>query len=194
MNPIGNTIFGLVFVGLALASTFLMYHLWGYPFDEERKKSHAPRRLTLLHRAMGYAYLAIYIAMMWHMVPRLWNYQVELPARTVAHLLLGMSIGVLLLVKIVIVRFFKHLESKLVPTLGTGLLVCTVLLIGLAVPVTIREAILLRNAREGGVFSRERLERVRALLPLAGLEDTARVTALATERGLIASACVCSCV
>ena len=36
--------------------------------------------------------------MMYHMVPRLFIYQVEFPARTVAHLLLGVSIGFLLII------------------------------------------------------------------------------------------------
>ncbi len=185
MSPIGNATLGLLFLGLAFAATFLMYHLWGYPFDEKRKRSEAPPRLIRIHRLVGYAFVAIYVIMMWQMVPRLWTYQVELPARTVAHLLLGMTIGVILIVKIVIVRFFKHMESKLVPGLGTGLLICTVLLMGLALPAGIRETLLLRNARAGGAFSAERIERVRDLLPLAGLEDARLLTSLASEEGLI---------
>ena len=42
---------------------------------------------------MGYAYLTIYVVLMVQMIPRLWQYQVELPARTVVHLSMGGLIG-----------------------------------------------------------------------------------------------------
>jgi cytochrome c5 len=63
---------------------------------------------------------------------------VEFPARTVVHLVLGMLIGVLLVIKIAIVRFFKHLEGTLIPFLGTLVLICTVLVLGLSVPFSLR--------------------------------------------------------
>jgi mono/diheme cytochrome c family protein len=180
MEPLGNAVLGLVFVALALASTLLMYKLWGYPYDEEKHISAAPRSLMLLHRGLGYAYFAIYIFLMWQMLPRLWEYQVEFAPRTVAHFLLGMSIGVILIAKIAIVRFFKHLEGKMVPFLGTGLLICTVLLIGLSAPFAFREAYLARHM----VFTPENLERLRQQLPVAGLSPEAPLAELASERGL----------
>ena len=124
MNTFANAILGLVFVGLGLAGTLLMYKLWGYPYDEERFENAAPRPPKLLHRVIGYCYLGIYVYLVSQMAPRLWTYEVELPARTVTHAVFGMAIGALLLVKIAIVRFFKHLEGKLVPFLGTTLLIC----------------------------------------------------------------------
>jgi len=36
----------------------------------------------LLHRLLGYGYLAIYVYLMWQMLPRMWSYQVQLPAPT----------------------------------------------------------------------------------------------------------------
>jgi mono/diheme cytochrome c family protein len=180
MEPLANAVLGLVFIALAVASTLLMYNLWGYPYDEERHISAAPRSLMLLHRALGYAYGAIYVFFMWQMLPRLWAYQVEFPPRTVAHFLLGMAIGVILLAKIAIVRFFKHLEGKMVPFLGTGLLICTVLLIGLSAPFAFREAYLARHM----VFTAENLERLGQQLPVAGLPADAPLSELASERGL----------
>ncbi len=117
----------------------------------------------MLHRALG------------------WSYQVELPARTVAHLPLGLAIGAILLIKIVIVRFFKHLESSMIPMLGTALLVATVLLIGLSAPVALREAY---TTTAGQVFSEVNRERVRSHLMLAGLEDSGRLDQLAALTGL----------
>ena len=107
MDTYSHAILGTVFLLLAYASTFLMFKLWGYPFDKEKLKSSVPPALMLTHRLIGYAYLIIYLYFMSEMLPRLWNYQVEFPARTVAHLLLGMTIGVILICKIAIVRFFK---------------------------------------------------------------------------------------
>ena len=42
--------------------------------------------------------------MMSEMVPRMWHYQVEWPARTVAHMMFGMGIGIVLLIKLAIGR------------------------------------------------------------------------------------------
>ena len=180
MSTATSTIFGLVFLVLGNASVFLMYKLWGYPFDHETRTSTAPKSLMFVHRAIGYAYLILYIFMMWHMVPRLWNYQVELPPRTVAHLMLGITIGVLLLVKISILRFFRHFEEAM-PYIGTGLLICTYLLIGLSVPFTLRESAL---RVKGNIFSDASLQRTHARLEMAGLPPDAPLDKLATRRKL----------
>ena len=196
MDTFSNAVLGLIFLGLSFAGTFLMYKLWGYPFDHKTLKSSAPRPLMLLHRAIGYVYLAIYIYLMSQMLPRLWTYQVELPPRTVAHLMLGMSIGVMLIAKISIVRFFKHLESQMVPILGTALLVCTVVLIGLSVPITLREQYLSKRSVGGTAFSPENLERVKSLLPQAGfaesvpLDEISTMLALKVGRSVLLKKCV----
>ncbi|HZY10603.1 MAG TPA: cytochrome c [Bacteroidota bacterium] len=196
MDTLGNAILGLVFLALSACGTFLMYHLWGYPFDHAKLKSTAPRKLMLLHHLIGYAYAAIYIYLMFQMVPRLWYYQIEFPARTVAHLTLGMSIGVILIAKLTIVRFFKHLESILVPFLGTGLFICTFLLVGLSVPFALKELYLHQRAVGGSAFSKENIERVKMLLPRAGfssevnLGELATVPALKQGRDVLLSKCV----
>ena len=115
-----NLVLGLSFLVLALVNTLLMYRLWGYPYDKARHRSSAPRSLVVIHRATGYAFVIIYLFLVSEMLPRLWQYQIELPARSVMHLVLGFSIGIILIIKISIVRFFKHLESTLVPFLGTS--------------------------------------------------------------------------
>lgn len=180
MSSSMSAVLGLVFLGLANASVFLMFKLWGYPFNKETHKSEAPRSLTLLHRGLGYAYAILYVFMMWYMVPRLWNYQVELPPRTVAHLMLGITIGVLILVKIAILRFFRHFEESM-PYIGVGLLICTYLLIGLSVPFTFRETIL---RTQTAAFSDEGLSRTRKLIETAGLPQEAPLDQLATKRKL----------
>ena len=180
MSTATSTIFGLIFLALGNASVFLMYKLWGYPFDHETRTSAAPKSLMFVHRAIGYTYLILYIFMMWHMVPRLWNYQVELPPRTVAHLMLGITIGVLLLVKVAILRFFRHFEEAM-PYIGTALLICTYLLIGLSVPFTLRESV---RQVSSNIFSDASLQRTHTRLQMAGLPPDAPLDKLATRRKL----------
>lgn len=156
---------GMLFALLGFAATFLMFHLWGYPFDKDRRKSEAPAWAMYLHRALGYLYAICYVIMMWNMLPRMWEYQVEFPARTVAHLILGFTIGFILIVKISIMRFFRHFEEWM-PYLGTSLLLCTVLLLGLSLPAAAQERALAERA-----FSSENVARVRHVLPSAGFPE-----------------------
>ncbi len=111
LSTLGNSLLGLMFVSLAATLTFLMFYVWKFPFDHEKSKSFAPPLAITFHRLLGYLFVVIYVYIMWNMVPRLWSYQIELPARTVVHLVLGILIGALLITKIVIVRFFKHIEA-----------------------------------------------------------------------------------
>jgi mono/diheme cytochrome c family protein len=188
VNHFSNAVLGLLFVGVGAAASFLMFYLWGFPFDHATHKSDAPRPLMLLHRILGYIYAAIFVYLMIQMVPRLWNYQIELPPRTVAHLVIGLVIGVTLLIKIAIVRFFKHLESTLAPFLGTLLLICTVVLIGLSVPTALREAL----AAGQEIFFPANVERVRAQFTLAGIQTGKSLVAedLRAGRRLLAARCV----
>jgi mono/diheme cytochrome c family protein len=124
-------------------------------------------KLATAHRLFGYVFLAIYVVLMWQMVPRLWAYQIEFPARTVVHMSLGMAIGVILVLKIAVVRFFKRLDAALVPALGTSLLVASVVLIGIAVPPAFREAL-----ATGRLFEEENRRRVEGLLLQTGLDRT----------------------
>lgn len=121
----------------------------------------------LAHRVFGDVFLAIYVVLMIQMVPRLWTYQIEFPARTVVHLSLGMAIGATLILKIAIARFFRRLEQTLVPLLGTSLLVGSVVLIGISVPPAFREAL-----ATGKLFTDENLQRVRTLLAQTGLDES----------------------
>ncbi len=120
------------------------------------------------HRVFGYVFLAVYVVMMVQMVPRLWTYQIEFPARTVVHLALGMAVGVILLLKIGIVRFFRRLDQALVPLLGTSLLVSSVVLIGISVPSAFREAFVTAK-----LFTPVSQQRVKTLLTQAGLDAVA---------------------
>ncbi len=81
------------------------------------------------------------------------------------------------------------MESTLIPALGTALLVCTILLIGLSAPFAFREAYL-RAQQTGGSFSNETLQRVESHLALAGLENQETLAYLASTAGLEAGQAV----
>ena len=185
VNTFVSALMGISFAVLGTVTVFLMFHLWGYPFDKVTRKSEAPRTLMILHRVMGFAFLALYIFMMVQMVPRLMRYQVEFPARTVAHIVLAITVGFLLVVKISIIRFFRHLEEWM-PVLGTSLLLCTWLLVALSVPFAFRERQLRAKALGGDVSSVQNLERLRLVLPTCGLPKEAPLNDIATVKGLAA--------
>jgi len=185
-STMGNSVLGMLFLALAAFITFLMFYVWKFPFDHEKLASSAPPKAILTHRILGYVFVIIYIFIMWNMVPRLWSYQIELPARTVVHLALGIMIGGLLFIKIVTVRYFKHMEAKLVPYFGVGLFVLSFLLILLVLPFSLREAYLERNALGDDAMVEDRLERVRSLLPSTGLEDEQLLNDISSRQGLIA--------
>ncbi|MEM0984499.1 MAG: hypothetical protein AAGI17_11185 [Planctomycetota bacterium] len=177
-----TAVLGVVFLALALAATYLMFHLWGYPYDAERRKSSAPQWKMNIHRGIGAAYIVVYLVMMAAMVPRLWTYQVEFPARTVVHLSVGIAIGAILLVKVSIIRWFRHLE-ELMPALGISLLVATIILTGLSLPIHFARGGLLRDLDlDGG--TRERLVEV---LPLAGIAADERDAAALAEPSVLRS-------
>lgn len=180
-----NTILGILFLVTGTLATFLMYHLWGYPYDKEKHESAAPQSLVFIHRVLGYTYIGIYIYLMIQMVPRLWLYQIELPARTVVHLVCGILIGAILIIKLMIVRFFRHLEGTLIPFLGTTLLLLTVCLISLSIPFAIRESVLSQRLLEGEFGLQENLERINRHLTDVGLDDEGLKTQLSTARGLM---------
>jgi len=155
---------GLLFVGLGVAATILQAWLWSFPMvpdpggPDPNGKSTAPRHWTLIHRVMGGLFCLIYLFMMWHMVPRLWEYQMELPARTVMHACVAIVLGVLLVTKIAIIRWFQHFGKSL-PALGLGILTCTIILAMLSLPFAFRAHGMLSE-----VYTPKNLSRVKMIL------------------------------
>ena len=170
---------GLAFLALAIAAVVLQAWLWGPKFwDAEAKETRAPRRWLRVHAATGYLYTLIYAVMMWEMVPRLWQYQYELPARTVLHALLAVVIGVLLVSKLSILAFFRHFEEAM-PKLGFGILTSTVLLSFLSLPYALRA-----HDLTGESMSEENLVRVRRQLSELEMPNAPSVDLLTSAEGL----------
>jgi len=184
MGLLVNAGLGILFVVVAVAATFLMFYLWKFPYDHDALTSEAPRSLVRLHRLLGYLYVGIYVYFLWVMVPRLWNYQIEFPARTVVHFTMALLIGGILLVKVAVIRFFKHMESKLLPPLGTALLLCTVVLIGLSVPFALQQRLRGGMGSSNRIHTKENRQRVRKLLRETGLRDENRLNEYTSSRGL----------
>jgi len=162
----------------------LMYRAWKYPYNHETLKSSAPSYLTNLHRVLGWVFVIIYLWMMYEMLPRMWDYQVELPARTVAHLVLGLMIGALLMVKVIIVRFFKHMEAMLAPLLGTLLLVSTLVLMGIALPSQWREYTLNSRFLASTMVSGDAVARIQEILPTLDPDSDEVVEEISTAAGM----------
>lgn len=142
-----TAILGIAFLLIGTFATFLMLHLWGYPYDEATHTSSAPKGLMRLHRLLGYSFVTIYVVMMYFMVPRLWNYVGDLAPRSVAHAIIALGIGITLVIKVSILRFFPHFRQHL-PVLGVSLMVMTWLMIGLPLFTLGWEWSLSRNARK----------------------------------------------
>lgn len=178
MSTTVNTIFGLLFVVLAVVAVLLQAWLWGPQFwDDVAKKTRAPKAWRRAHRAVGCIFAIIYVVMMWRMAPRLWHYQFELPARTVFHAVAAIALGVILVTKISIIRFFRHFEEAL-PRLGFGILLCTIVLAALSFPFSLRAHAIDRSPQNV-----RRVLRLLTELSLPGVDVTALSGARGLERG-----------
>lgn len=141
-----------------------MLKLWGYPYDEEKHLSAAPKSLLLLHRLLGYTFGIIYIVLMFRMVPRLWNFTGEFSSRTTIHATLGVLIGCVLLLKIAILRFLPHFRSYL-PALGISIMLMTTGMLFFPLSIASRELYLSGRASKNLNVVRDRLGEVAAVGP-----------------------------
>ncbi len=159
MSTIISLWLGIAFFVLGVSAVIIQAILWNPEkyWDPVKKKTNAPPFWLGVHRVIGYAFAAIYLFMMWHMIPRLWEYQVELPARTIIHATAAVILGVLLITKIVILKFFRYFEEAM-PQLGMGILLCTVLISALSIPHAVRGTGLIAKSLD--VEGRERVSRV----------------------------------
>ena len=177
---------GLLFVVLAVAASILQAWLWSFPMEPDpggpdpNGKSTAPKMWTLAHRIMGALFCVIYVFMMWHMVPRLWEYQMELPARTVVHACVAIVLGVLLVTKISVIRWFQHFGKSL-PALGLGILTCTIMLAMLSLPFAFQAHGMLAE-----VYTPKNLSRVKMILSGLDTPEEFSPEILTTEESLLA--------
>ena len=86
-------------------------------FDASRRTHNQTARDRILraHRIAGYLFVAIFCFMTWFMLLRVKDTPDELPLRSMLHVLIAMVLAPLLLVKIVIARYYKSFTAALVP-------------------------------------------------------------------------------
>lgn len=168
---------GLLFLVASLLATCLRMICW--------RSGGAAAGGALLLRLRGIfelIYAAIYVLMMFEMLPRLWAYQVELPPRTVFHVAIGFVLGALLILQL-IASFARDLRGWQ-PALSAMVFVNTLLLCGLSVPFALHEYGLARGQAGGSVYSDASREALARALPMAGMPEGAKVEQLTAVQSL----------
>src|SRR4029077_21079135 len=103
---------GSFFVLLAGANVWLMLHA------SSRSKDHAAHaRLLRAHRLGGYAFILLFCVFFYFMALRIKGEPDELPPRLTFHIILALLLVPILLVKVLIARYYRQYSSAL-PFLG----------------------------------------------------------------------------
>lgn len=133
-----NTIWlGAAMAAIAVINAALMAWLWRFPMqpDPTGRDPHgvstAPRSWTNVHRLLGYLFVLIYAALLVEMLPRTWQFREATPL-SVVHGALGIAVGVLLVIKIAIIRRFQRFGHRL-PWIGGALAASTLLVSALGI-------------------------------------------------------------
>jgi hypothetical protein len=127
----------LVMAAIAVINASLMAWLWRFPMqpDPTGRDPHgvstAPRVPTNVHRALGYLFALTYALLLFEMVPRIWEFRVA-TASSIAHGALGIVVGVLLVLKIAVIRRFQRFGHRL-PWIGGALAVSTLIVAALGI-------------------------------------------------------------
>ncbi|HYC91042.1 MAG TPA: hypothetical protein VEO54_17625 [Thermoanaerobaculia bacterium] len=127
----------LVMAAIAVINASLMAWLWRFPMQPDptgrdpNGVSTAPRFPTNVHRALGYLFVLTYAVLLFEMVPRIWEFR-EATASSIAHGVLGMVVGVLLVLKIAVIRRFRRFGHRL-PWIGGALAVSTLIVAALGI-------------------------------------------------------------
>lgn len=128
---------GIAMGAIAIINASLMAWLWRFPMAPDptgrdpNGVSTAPRGPTNLHRLLGYVFVLIYAALLIEMIPRAWEFRVASTV-SIIHGLLGLLIGVLLVVKIAVIRRFQRFGNRL-PWIGGTLAVTTLIVSALGI-------------------------------------------------------------
>ena len=128
---------GVVMAAIAVVNASLMAWLWRFPMQPDptgrdpNGVSTAPRFPTNVHRVLGYVFVLTYAVLLFEMVPRIWEFR-EATASSVVHGALGVVVGVLLVIKIAVIRRFRRFGNRL-PWIGGALAVTTLIVAGLGI-------------------------------------------------------------
>ena len=101
---------GLVFVLLGGVNVWLVLEAWS-----RVKAANATSRMLALHRIGGYLFIALFCVMAYFMVARLRGGSGDTSPTVMLHLALAMILSPLLLIKVLIARYYKNQHGLLMP-------------------------------------------------------------------------------
>jgi len=112
MSPLTGSAMATLFVLLGAAAVFIMLEMTG------RVRDHSGKTVWVrVHKIFGYLFLTLFALMLLYMVRKVADFQEELTARAVIHIVLALIIVPLVVIKLLIVRRHPHLSARL-PVLG----------------------------------------------------------------------------
>ena len=141
---------GLLFVLTGAAAVWLIFDA-----SKGSRTQTARDRILRAHRIAGYLFIALFCFMSWFMLLKVKETPDELPLRAMLHILIAMVLAPLLLVKVVIARYYKSFTAALVPLGLTIFTLGFVLIASSAGPYLLRKAVVknisLETVNMGGV-------------------------------------------
>ncbi len=126
MSPFVTSVLGVVFVIVAAVQVGLMLEVVG-----REKPRFNPDLLSRIHRINGYLFAALYLMFLYFMIKKVAGANAPLDTKTIIHMTLAISILPILVIKILIVRFYPNLFDTIVPLLGIGVLTLTTSLVAI---------------------------------------------------------------
>ncbi len=127
MSPLVTSVLGVVFVIVAGVQVWLMLEVVG-----REKPRFNPDLLSRIHRINGYLFAALYLMFLYLMIKKVAGANAPLDTKTIIHMTLAISIIPILVIKILIVRFYPNLFDTIVPLLGIGVLTLTTSLVAIS--------------------------------------------------------------
>lgn len=108
MHPIVTTYLGFFFVFTGAICVYTMLEIRGRP-----KLTLNSKALIKIHKIAGYIFVLLYLVVLVSMIIKLQGYRVELSPRANIHVLLSVVAFPILVIKILISRFYKKLTAQL---------------------------------------------------------------------------------
>jgi len=108
MTPHINTIFGLLFIAFGAVAVLIMLDLRGYTKDRNINS-----KLIIAHKIFGYLFLTVFVFMTFVMIYKISDYQEALTPRITLHVIMGIILIPMIILKILIVRRYKKLSADL---------------------------------------------------------------------------------
>ena len=123
VTPSSSIALGLAFVILGGINVWLVLEAWS-----RVKNTRASSRMLAAHRIGGYLFIALFCVMAYFMVARLRSASVDSSPMVTVHLALAMILSPLLLIKVLVARYYKSQHGLLVP-IGLAIFVLAFVLI-----------------------------------------------------------------